>query len=66
VRRVSALSDPTVPGYTGVDLRAGWRARQDLEFSLTGRNLFSAGHGETIGPASRFGQDVFFKLTWSL
>ena len=64
VRRVSALSAPAVPGYTAVDLRAGWRARRDLELSLTGENLFSGGHGEFADRATRtrFGQGVFFKV----
>jgi iron complex outermembrane receptor protein len=75
VRRVSALSHPlpaasaySVPAYTAVDLRAGWRARRDLELSITGRNLFSGGHGEMTDPATRtrFGQDVFFKLACRL
>jgi iron complex outermembrane recepter protein len=75
VRRVSALSQPlssaggySVPAYTAVDLRAGWRARRDLELSITGRNLFSGGHGEMTDPATRtrFGQDVFFKLACRL
>ncbi len=75
VRRVSALSHPlpqsgaySVPAYTAVDLRAGWRALRDLELSITGRNLFSGGHGEMSDPATRtrFGQDVFFKLACRL
>jgi iron complex outermembrane recepter protein len=68
VKRVSALSHPlqpaySVPAYTTIDLRAGWKALRDLELSLTGRNLFSGGHGELTDPATRtrFGQDVFFK-----
>jgi iron complex outermembrane recepter protein len=68
VKRVSALShllQPaySVPAYTTIDLRAGWKALRDLELSLTGRNLFSGGHGELTDPATRtrFGQDVFFK-----
>jgi iron complex outermembrane receptor protein len=64
VRRVAALSDPTVPGYTAIDLRAGWRARRDLELSVTGQNLFAGGHPESGEPASRFGQVVFFKVEW--
>jgi iron complex outermembrane receptor protein len=64
VRRVSALSDPTVPAYTTVDLKAGWKPRRDLELSITGQNLFSGGHAEFTDAAtrSRFGQDVFFKV----
>jgi iron complex outermembrane recepter protein len=65
VRRVSGLSFPTVPAYTAVDLRAGWRPRRELELSITGENLFSAGHGEFTDPATRtkFGQAAFFKVT---
>jgi iron complex outermembrane recepter protein len=64
VRRVSGLSDPAVPGYTAIDLRAGWRAWRDLELSITGENLFSGGHGEFSDPMTRtrFGQAVFFKV----
>jgi iron complex outermembrane receptor protein len=72
LRRVSALSHPigpaySVPAYTAVDLRAGWRVRHGLELSIAGRNLFSGGHGELTDPATRtrLGQDVFFKTTWS-
>jgi iron complex outermembrane receptor protein len=65
-RRVSSLSDSAVPvpAYTAVDLRAGWRARPDLELSITGRNLFSGGHTEITNTnrQTRFGQDVFFKV----
>ncbi|HEX4599725.1 MAG TPA: TonB-dependent receptor, partial [Burkholderiaceae bacterium] len=72
LRRVSGLSYPistpfvSVPGYTAFDLRAGWRARSDLEISIAGRNLLSGGHGELTDPLSRsrFGQDVFFKVAW--
>ena len=64
LRRVSALSDPVVPGYTAIDLRAGWRARQDVELSIIGENLFSGGHAEFSDPTTRtrFGQVVFFKV----
>ncbi|HEY4037207.1 MAG TPA: TonB-dependent receptor, partial [Burkholderiaceae bacterium] len=72
LRHISGLSSPasmpftSVPGYTAFDLRAGWRARSDLELSIAGRNLLSGGHGELTDPAtrSRFGQDVFFKVAW--
>ena len=29
---------PTVPGYTTLDLRLGWRPRMGLELSITGQN----------------------------
>jgi iron complex outermembrane receptor protein len=65
---LSSAGAYSVPAYTAVDLRAGWRARRDLELSITGRNLFSGGHGEMTDPATRtrFGQDVFFKLACRL
>jgi iron complex outermembrane recepter protein len=68
VRRVSALSHPTVPAYTAVDLRAGWKPRRELELSITGENLLAGGHAEFSDPATRarFGPDVFFKLTCRL
>ncbi|RYF68891.1 MAG: TonB-dependent receptor, partial [Comamonadaceae bacterium] len=50
MRRVGAMPSPQVPGYTAVDLRWGWRARPDLELSLTVRNLTDPAHAEW-GPA---------------
>ena len=46
VRRVGELPNPIVPAYTAVDLRYGWRARPDLELSLTVRNAFDPEHAE--------------------
>jgi iron complex outermembrane receptor protein len=64
LRHVSALSNPTVPAYTVVDVRLGWRPRRDLELSITGQNLFSGGHAEFTDPATRtqLGRGVFFKV----
>jgi iron complex outermembrane recepter protein len=46
VRRVGALPHPVVPAYTAVDLRYGWRARRDVELSVTLRNAFDPKHAE--------------------
>ena len=46
VHRIGALPNPVVPAYTSVDLRYGWRARQNLEISLTAQNLFADNHVE--------------------
>ncbi|WP_241687727.1 TonB-dependent receptor [Janthinobacterium sp. 17J80-10] len=64
VRHVDALSSPTVPEYTTVDLRYGWKVRPDLEFSVTAQNLLGGGHAE-YGDAttrSEFDRSLFVKL----
>jgi iron complex outermembrane receptor protein len=63
-RHVTALSNPSVPSYLAVDLRVGWKPRQQLELSIIGQNLFSAAHPEFTGPSTRseFGPSVFFKI----
>ncbi|HXA15808.1 MAG TPA: TonB-dependent receptor [Thermoanaerobaculia bacterium] len=60
-RRVSALADPTVPAYSAVDLRFGWKPRRGTEVSVTGRNLFGKGHGEftDISTRTEIGRSVF-------
>ena len=63
VRHVSALSTPTVPAYTAVDLRYGWRPNRNLELSITGQNLFGNGHAEFSDALTRsvVDRNVFFK-----
>jgi iron complex outermembrane receptor protein len=64
VRHVAALSSPTVPEYTAVDVRYGWKPRPDLELSVTGQNLFDGGHGEFTDVSTRteFGRSFFVKI----
>ncbi|HEY8521100.1 MAG TPA: TonB-dependent receptor [Gammaproteobacteria bacterium] len=50
VRHVGSLPHPSVPHYTAVDARLGWRARRDLSLALVLQNLFDEGHPE-FGPA---------------
>jgi iron complex outermembrane receptor protein len=68
VRRVGALPNPKVAGYTAVDLRYGWPVRPDCTVSLVGRNLFDAGHVEYSGTlgASQIPRSVQLQLRWSL
>jgi iron complex outermembrane receptor protein len=68
VRRIGALPDPSVPAYTAVDARLAWRARRDLELSVTVNNLFDAGHPEFGVPATRseFERSIFLKMLWRL
>ncbi len=65
VRKVGALDNPAVPGYTAIDARFGWRLRPELELSITGHNL-NGGHAE-FGPAAtrtQVGRELAVKLVW--
>jgi iron complex outermembrane recepter protein len=64
VRHVSALSNPTVPQYTTLDIHYGWKPRRDLELSVTGQNLLGHGHGEFSDPVTRteIGRSIFVNL----
>jgi iron complex outermembrane receptor protein len=42
-----------VPAYTELDMSLNWRARQSLEFVVTGRNLLDASHPEIGGLTAR-------------
>ena len=66
VRHVSALATPTVPAYTAVDLRYGWRPNRNLELSITGQNLFGNGHAEFSDALTRsvVERNVFFKAVF--
>lgn len=67
LRHVSMLNNPYVPGYLAFDLRWGWRARRDLELSITGRNLLGTSHGEytSITTRSEIGPGVSLQaLLW--
>jgi iron complex outermembrane receptor protein len=68
VRRVGALPAPSVPEYTAVDLRYGWRVRPDLELSLAVQNLLDRWHSEfrpsNLQP-NEFERAFFVKLRWA-
>jgi iron complex outermembrane receptor protein len=42
-----------VPAYTELDMSLSWRARQNLEFAVTGHNLLDASHPEIGGLTAR-------------
>jgi iron complex outermembrane receptor protein len=71
-RRVGALPlqalGVTVPAYTAVDVRWGWRIRPSLEVSLTLQNLFDSTHPEFDVPATRseYQRSAFFKVLWRM
>jgi iron complex outermembrane receptor protein len=52
VRFVDKLPKPYVPGYTGVDIRIGWKLNKWLELNVVGQNLLDNHHPEFV-PASR-------------
>ena len=68
MRGVGALPSPAVPAYTAVDARLGWRARRDVELSLTLRNLLDERHPEFGSAATRseYERGLFLKLLWRM
>lgn len=67
LRRIGALPDPAVEAYTALDVRLGWRPRNDLSISLVGRNLLDDRHAE-FGAApgrSEIARSLFLEATWS-
>lgn len=65
IRKVGALSNPEVPGYTAIDARFGWEIKRGLELSVSGQNL-NGSHGE-YGPAAtrmEVGRSLGVKLVW--
>lgn len=68
VRHVGALPSPSVPAYTAVDARFGWRLAHGVELSLTLQNLFDPGHPEfgSLATRSEFERSLFLKLLWRM
>lgn len=65
VRHVSELPNPSVPSYTELDLRLAYLFREELEFSLIGRNLLDPHHRE-FGSTHAVPRTVFFRVRWDL
>lgn len=65
VRKVDALDLGSVPGYTAVDARFGWRVRPNLELSVAAINL-NGSHAEygSITARSEVPRTVAVKLVW--
>jgi iron complex outermembrane receptor protein len=66
--RVGQLRLQQVPAYTRLDVRAAWRARESVEFSVVGQNLTQARHrefGSVLGEAPSFvPRGVYGQLRW--
>jgi iron complex outermembrane receptor protein len=67
LRKVGALADPDVPGYTAIDARFGWRLSRGLELSVFGQNL-NGGHGEyaPVETRAELERTVGMKLVWQM
>lgn len=65
LRKVGKLDIGSVPGYTAVDARFGWRVRPDLELSVAAVNL-NGSHPEYGGITTRseVPRTVAVKLVW--
>jgi outer membrane receptor protein involved in Fe transport len=48
--QVSSLESQRIPGYTRIDARLGWHARENLEVSGGVQNLLDNHHPEFNGP----------------
>jgi len=67
VRRVAALPTPSVPAYTAVDLRYGWRINTSFSIAVIVRNALDPSHAEfgTAPGRSEIGRSAFLQLKWS-
>ena len=65
-RYVGALPEPSIPSYTQLDARVGWRPTPNVDLSLTASNMLED-HGEFGGANVRaiFERSYFAKVTWS-
>jgi iron complex outermembrane receptor protein len=65
LRRIGELDTLSVPPYTELDVRLGWRLTPSLDLSLNGHNLLHDSHGE-FGPPGRLliERSVFAFITW--
>jgi len=63
LRRIGELPSPRVPAYTELDLRLGWRARPDLDFTLVGRNLLAPQHLE-FGSLEEAERSLSGRVSW--
>ncbi|HEY3938200.1 MAG TPA: TonB-dependent receptor [Bryobacteraceae bacterium] len=66
-RYSSALPAQLVGAYQTVDLRLGWRPREDLDFSVVGQNLLQPSHvefGGDPGPLVWIKRSVYVNMTW--
>jgi iron complex outermembrane receptor protein len=65
-RYVGRLPAPSIPSYTQLSARVGWRLSKQVELSLVASNMLDP-HVEFGGPNVRavFGHSYFAKATWT-
>jgi hypothetical protein len=65
VAHVSALPDPILPHYYGLDARLAWRPSRAVEWSVSSRNLLSARHSEFAQPTGEYiTRNVLAEAQW--
>ncbi|MFC0772993.1 TonB-dependent receptor plug domain-containing protein [Terrimonas alba] len=63
IRYVDKLTTRHVPGYTGLDLRIGWKLSKAIELSVVGQNLLDKHHPEFIAsPGRQIERNVYGKI----
>ena len=67
LRSIGRLPNPSVPGYTVIDMRLGWKVSKNVEVSLSGFNLADKEHAEfgKLPGASEFGRAFYLKTLWT-
>ncbi|MGN6702912.1 MAG: TonB-dependent receptor plug domain-containing protein, partial [Burkholderiaceae bacterium] len=66
LRHVAALPNPSVPAYTEIDMRLGWKIDRNLDLDLIGQNLLHPTHVEYDAATARseYPRTVFVRLAW--
>ena len=67
-RHVGPLSQSTVPGYTSLNARLGWRIQRQIELSVSGYDLVGPLHAEwgATGNRAVFGRTYFGQVQYRL
>lgn len=71
LRSIGALPNPSVPGYTALDMRLAWAPAKDVELSLSGFNLTDRRHPEfgaavtATATRSELPRSFYLKILWN-
>ena len=70
LRYVDELPSQDVDAYTVLDVRLGWQALENLEFSVVGQNLLDSRHSEFVSEyidvlSTEVPCSVYGKVTWT-
>ncbi|RJP35514.1 MAG: TonB-dependent receptor [Candidatus Omnitrophota bacterium] len=70
IRYVDELPHPKIPAYLALDIRLGWKPRNNLEFSIGAQNLLDRHHAEFGNPdlfpalSAEIERSVYAKVIW--